>query len=237
MRADLSPEVIRQYLAKFRFFGDDPFRQVRGLSGGERSRLAMAKIMLFPRNVLVLDEPTNHLDIPARETLEDALGNYEGTLIVISHDRYFLDRVCTRLLVIDGDRLEAHLGNYSDWRRRLHEGKRAADAAPSAPARAKARAPSPLRPPPPRATADKDRERERRRLARRVETLEADVSKLEGELAAVRAELAADHGGDWQKLHTLADRERELDALLAKRLAEWEAASAAVLNQPAPSSD
>jgi BMFP domain-containing protein YqiC len=72
---------------------------------------------------------------------------------------------------------------------------------------------------------------------RRVETLEADVSKLEAELAAVRAELAADHAGDWQKLHTLADRERELDALLARRLAEWEAASAAALNPPPSSSD
>jgi len=233
VRADLSPEVIRQYLAKFRFFGDDPFRTVRGLSGGERSRLAMAKIMLFPRNVLVLDEPTNHLDIPARETLEDALGGYEGTLIVVSHDRYFLDRVCTRLLVIDGDRLEAHIGNYSDWRRRAHEVRRAeaavAPPAPSAPKPASAAAAS--------RDADKERDRERRRLARRVETLEADVSKLEAALAAVRAELGADHGGDWQKLHTLADRERELDALLAKRMAEWEAASAAVLNQSATSSD
>jgi len=233
VRADLSPEVIRQYLAKFRFFGDDPFRTVRGLSGGERSRLAMAKIMLFPRNVLVLDEPTNHLDIPARETLEDALGGYEGTLLVVSHDRYFLDRVCTRLLVIDGDRLEAHVGNYSDWRRRAHEVRRAeAAAAP----------PPPTAPKPPSAAAasreaDKERERERRRLARRVETLEADVSKLEAELATVRAELGGDHGGDWQKLHTLADRERELDALLTKRMAEWEAASAAVLNQSATSSD
>ncbi len=118
VRADLSPEVVRSYLAKFRFFGDDPFRTVRGLSGGERSRLAMAKIMLFPRNVLVLDEPTNHLDIPARETLEGALTTYEGTLLVVSHDRYFLDRICTRLLVIEGNGLEAHLGNYSDWRRR-----------------------------------------------------------------------------------------------------------------------
>jgi len=166
-----------------------------------------------------LDEPTNHLDIPARETLEDALGGYEGTLIVVSHDRYFLDRVCNRLLVIEGDRLEAHIGNYSDWRQRAHEAKRA-------------EAPSPPKPEPkaPSAAAvtreaDKDRERERRRLARRVETLEADVSKLEAELAAVRAELASDHGGDWQKLHTLADRERELDALLARRMAEWEAAS------------
>ncbi|HEY7371912.1 MAG TPA: ABC-F family ATP-binding cassette domain-containing protein [Polyangia bacterium] len=226
VRADLSPEAIRQYLAKFRFFGDDPFRTVRGLSGGERSRLAMAKIMLFPRNVLVLDEPTNHLDIPARETLEETLGEYEGTLLVVSHDRYFLDRVCTRLLVIEGDRLEAHVGNYSDWRRRVHEGKRAATETAAAAAKP---APKPAARPASASAAtreaDKDRERERRRLARRVETLEADVSKLEAELAAVRAELAADHGGDWQKLHTLADRERELDALLTKRMAEWEAAS------------
>ena len=70
-----------------------------------------------------------------------------------------------------------------------------------------------------------------------METLEADVSKLEAELAGVRAELAADHAGDWQKLHTLADRERELDALLARRIAEWETASAAVLNQPDTNTD
>src|SRR5205814_3432818 len=108
--------------------------------------------------------------------------------IVISHDRYFLDRVCTRLLVIDGDRLEAHIGNYSDWRRRVNEGKR------SPPAAAPKPAPKPAPRPPSGAAAsreaDKDRERERRRLARRVETLEADVSKLDAELAAVRAELA-----------------------------------------------
>jgi ATP-binding cassette subfamily F protein 3 len=233
VRADLSPEAVRSYLAKFRFTKDDPFRVVRGLSGGERSRLAMAKIMLFPRNVLVLDEPTNHLDIPARETLEDALDGYEGTLIVISHDRYFLDRVCTRLLVIEGDHVEAHLGNYSDWRRRVHEDEK--KSATPAPAKA---APSPKAPPvaavPPASeaakdrAANKDRERELRRLGKRVETLEGDVAKLEGELAAVRAELAGDHAGDWQKLHTLADRERELDTLLARRLGEWEAAGTAL---------
>jgi ATP-binding cassette subfamily F protein 3 len=235
VRADLSPEVVRQYLAKFRFFGDDPFRTVRGLSGGERSRLAMAKIMLFPRNVLVLDEPTNHLDIPARETLEDALSAYEGTLITVSHDRYFLDRICTRLLVIEGTHVESHLGNYSDWRNRQKH------AAP---------APRPVAPPPPeeskpvekRAAAvsrdgDKQREREQRRLARRVETLEADVSKLEAELKAVRTELAADHAGDWQKLHTLAEREGELDALLTRRMAEWEAATASMLNTDGSSTD
>ena len=208
VRADLSPEYVRSYLAKFRFFGDDPFRTVRGLSGGERSRLAMAKIMLFPRNVLVLDEPTNHLDIPARETLEEALAAYEGTLLVVSHDRYFLDRICTRLLVIEGTALEAHLGNYSDWRRRKREeasqsaketAKEAAKQSESEPAasaktpageaRAKAPPPAERAPAESEATraANKERERERRRLERRVETLEADVGKLEGELRAVRA--------------------------------------------------
>jgi ATP-binding cassette subfamily F protein 3 len=224
VRADLSPESVRNYLAKFRFFGDDPFKVVKGLSGGERSRLAMAKIMLFPRNVLVLDEPTNHLDIPARETLEEALGEYEGTLIVISHDRYFLDRVCTRLLVIEGDRVEAHAGNYSDWRRRVHEQEKAVVAPKPAPV-AK---PAPATDAAKDRAANKDRERELRRLEKRVETLEADVAKLEADLGAVRAELAGDHAGDWQKLHTLADKERELDALLARRLGEWEAAGTAL---------
>jgi len=238
VRADLSPEAVRSYLAKFRFFGDDPFRTVRGLSGGERSRLAMAKILLFPRNVLVLDEPTNHLDIPARETLEAALEEYEGTLIVVSHDRYFLDRVCTRLVVIEGKGVEAHLGNYSDWR-----GRRAAAASThttatattstststSTSASASASTKKESETAVARAVA-KDKEREVRRLARRVETLEEDVGKIEAELAAVRAELAADHAGDWQKLHQLADRERELDALLARRMTEWETASAALLD-------
>jgi len=192
----------------------------------------MAKIMLFPRNVLVLDEPTNHLDIPARETLEDALGAYEGTLITVSHDRYFLDRICTRLLVIDGTHVESHAGNYSDLKARA---KQTAAPVPAAPK------PAPVEKPPSASTAtrdaDKRREREQRRLARRVETLEADVSKLETELRAVRADLAADHAGDWQKLHALADRERELDALLARRMAEWEAASAASLNPDPTSTD
>jgi len=251
VRADLSPDAVRQYLAKFRFFGDDPFRIVRGLSGGERSRLAMAKIMLFPRNVLVLDEPTNHLDIPARETLEDALQEYEGTLLVVSHDRYFLDRICTRLLVIEGTSVEAHLGNYSDWRRRKSAlatpGSAPAETAKaSAKLAAKAAKTAVEAPPTPKSMpsaasaergAGKERERARRQLARRVETLEADVSKIESELAAVRADLTGDHAGDWQKLHALADRERDLDALLARRMGEWEAASAALLNQPATSSD
>jgi ATP-binding cassette subfamily F protein 3 len=219
VRNDLSPEVVRQYLAKFRFFGDDPFRTVLGFSGGERSRLALAKMLLFPRNVLALDEPTNHLDIPARETLEHSLDGYEGTLIVVSHDRYFLDRVCRRLLVFENGSLEAHVGNYSDWR----EYRKTQGAAAPVPA-----APSPVTQSSTEITraAKKDRERTQRRLERLVESLEAEVARIETELSSLRAQLAADHGGDWQKLHALADRERELGDLLGRRMADWEKASA-----------
>jgi ATP-binding cassette subfamily F protein 3 len=199
----------------------------------------MAKILLFPRNVLVLDEPTNHLDIPARETLEAALEEYEGTLIVVSHDRYFLDRVCTRLVVIEGKGVEAHVGNYTDWRakRREREGASAArhtttTATTSTSTSTTSTSTSTSTKRESQAAVaravSKDREREVRRLVRRVETLEEDVGKIETELAAVRAELAGDHAGDWQKLHQLADRERELDALLARRMTEWETASAAL---------
>jgi ATP-binding cassette subfamily F protein 3 len=222
VRADLSPEVIRQYLAKFRFFGDDPFRAVRGLSGGERSRLALAKMMLFPRNVLALDEPTNHLDIPARETLEEALDGFEGTLLVVSHDRYFLDRVCKKLLVMEGDRLESHLGNWSDFRARQREAARAA-ARPPEPIKEAAPAPTAAEQ---QRNANKDRERQRRKLERRVETLEAEVARLEKELAELRAALGSDHGQNWQKLHELAERESKVNELLARRMAEWESAAA-----------
>jgi ATP-binding cassette, subfamily F, member 3 len=225
VRADLSPDAVRQYLARFRFFGDDPFRQVGSLSGGERSRLSMAKMMLFPRNVLALDEPTNHLDIPAREVLEEALVNYEGTLIVVSHDRYFLDRVCGRLLVFEGSGLENHLGNYSDWRaRRTAAREKAAPVVPVAPP-----APRPREAPAEQTrTAGKDRDRERRRLERRVQSLEAEVAGLEEELRTLRAGLTAEHGGDWKKLHELADKERSTSERLARRIEEWEAASAAL---------
>ena len=105
VRADLSPDAVRTYLAKFRFFGDDPFRVVKGLSGGEQNRLTLAKMMLRPATLLALDEPTNHLDIPAREVLERALRGYEGTVLVISHD----DDRAGNVLIADEDELKAAL--------------------------------------------------------------------------------------------------------------------------------
>ena len=111
---------LRTFLAKFLFTGDDVYKHVRDLSGGEKGRLALAKLIYSRVNVLVLDEPTNHLDIPSREALEEALDAYEGTIITISHDRYFLDRVATQILALDTEELAIHYNGdyteYHDWR-------------------------------------------------------------------------------------------------------------------------
>lgn len=111
---------LRSFLARFLFFGEDIEKRVRDLSGGEKGRLALAKLIYSQKNVLILDEPTNHLDIPAREALETALDEYPGTIITVSHDRYFLDRIATQMLSFeaDGSVLEYN-GNYSefhDWK-------------------------------------------------------------------------------------------------------------------------
>ena len=113
---------LRSFLAKFLFTGDDVYKHVRDLSGGEKGRLALAKLIYSRVNVLVLDEPTNHLDIPSREALEEALAAYEGTIITISHDRYFLDRVATQILSLDGEGGAEHYDGdyteYHDWKLR-----------------------------------------------------------------------------------------------------------------------
>jgi len=111
---------LRSFLARFLFTGDDVYKHVRDLSGGEKGRLALAKLIYSHVNVLVLDEPTNHLDIPSREALEEALDAYDGTIITISHDRYFLDRVATQILALDGEGHAEHYDGdyteYHDWK-------------------------------------------------------------------------------------------------------------------------
>lgn len=117
---------LRSFLAKFLFTGDDVYKHIRDLSGGEKGRLALAKLIYSRVNVLVLDEPTNHLDIPSREALEEALDAYEGTILTISHDRYFLDRVATQILALDGEGLSEHYDGdyteYHDWKARRASG-------------------------------------------------------------------------------------------------------------------
>ncbi len=111
---------LRSFLAKFLFTGDDVYKKVQDLSGGEKGRLALAKLIYSRVNVLVLDEPTNHLDIPSREALEEALDAYKGTILTISHDRYFLDRIATQILALDGEgnaeNYEGDYTEYHDWK-------------------------------------------------------------------------------------------------------------------------
>ena len=103
---------IRNTLAAFLFTGDDVFQQISSLSGGERGRVSLAKLMLSESNFLILDEPTNHLDIVSREILESAINNYEGTVLYVSHDRYFINRTATRILELSDYTLTNYLGNY-----------------------------------------------------------------------------------------------------------------------------
>lgn len=109
---NLNNTQIRNTLAAFLFTGDDVFKKISTLSGGERGRVSLAKLMLSESNFLILDEPTNHLDIMSREILETALNHYEGTVLYVSHDRYFINRTATRILELSGQTLTNYLGNY-----------------------------------------------------------------------------------------------------------------------------
>ncbi len=108
----LTNTKIRNVLAAFLFTGDDVFKRIKDLSGGERGRVSLAKLMLSEANFLILDEPTNHLDIVSKEVLEDALNHYTGTVLFVSHDRYFINTVATRILDLENQGLTNYIGNY-----------------------------------------------------------------------------------------------------------------------------
>jgi ATP-binding cassette, subfamily F, member 3 len=226
VRGDFNEDVARNFLGRFRFSGDDPFRKVKGLSGGERNRLVLAKMMLRPRNLLALDEPTNHLDIPAREVLEEALDEYDGTVLVVSHDRWFLDRVVDKIVHLHNGRAELHVGDYTDFRERL------AKPVPAEKPTEKKAEPKRREPPsqPPSKKDERIAEREKQRAQqrelerkqKRLTELEEKIAKAEAEIKTLSETLAADHGGDWQKLHALVADKEKLEARVKSWLAEWE---------------
>ncbi len=115
----MNEEYARTYLGRFLFTGDDVYKHINALSGGERSRLALSVLLLEQANFLILDEPTNHLDIHARETLETMLNDFEGTILFVSHDRYFMDRVATKLWIVENETNSTEVGNYTDYQRAL----------------------------------------------------------------------------------------------------------------------
>src|SRR5579859_7325007 len=114
----LSEEGARTFLGRFLFSGDDVFKPIGALSGGERSRVALAKLTLQGSNLLILDEPTNHLDLQSRQFLEEVLGEFEGTLLFVSHDRYFIDSLASKVWIIEDGVLIPYMGNYTEYRTR-----------------------------------------------------------------------------------------------------------------------
>lgn len=186
---------IRTVLGRFLFSGDDVSKKIASLSGGEKARVALAKLMLLNANVLILDEPTNHLDLYSKEVLEDALIDYEGTILFISHDRYFLNKMSERMLELAAEGVTSYLGNYDDYVEKKAElaemlaeqGETSTRAGASAAAGGASRAGTGESA---QYAADKQAKRDERSRQRRVEQLEAGIAQLEAEIAALESKLS-----------------------------------------------
>jgi ATP-binding cassette, subfamily F, member 3 len=228
---------LRSFLAKFLFTGDDVYKHVRDLSGGEKGRLALAKLIYSRVNVLVLDEPTNHLDIPSREALEEALSAYEGTIVTISHDRYFLDRVATQILALDGaggaEHYDGDYTEYHDWKLGVR------DAAPVKEADEEnlvsvvaAPAPSPVAEAPPVVKPAGPKKpgvkvvKKKKVDTRTPEQIESDISKAEVRLNEISEQMGTPEvARDADRLIALNDEYQQTEALLKDLYDEWDRVS------------
>lgn len=220
---------IRTVLGNFLFTGEDVFKKISSLSGGEKARVSLAKLMLEKANVLILDEPTNHLDLYSKEVLESALIDYEGTLLFISHDRYFLNKMAERILELTPDGITEYLGNYDDYLEKKAElleyeadqtvlsAKGVSSKQPEASTGLSEEKRSND------FEASKQAKSEERSRQRRIETLEALITQLETELANLEAELAdPDNFHDYERISSISSlidsKKSELDGYFA----EWE---------------
>jgi ATP-binding cassette, subfamily F, member 3 len=225
-------QAVRDLLGRFLFSGDAQFAPVAGLSGGERSRVALAKLLLRPNNLLVLDEPSNHLDVTTRERLEDTLGTYTGTLVFATHDRYLVDRLATRVLEVAEGRVRSFMGNYSAYRRAKEAEAAESAAAPPSPRPVRAGEAAAKRTGEAEAKRDKPARgpsdpRAQRRLAAEMRELERQVAEAEARLRQVEARLSAPGDLDADQLRALADEHAALTAEVATLTERWEAAALA----------
>jgi ATP-binding cassette subfamily F protein 3 len=179
---------LRNILGAFLFRDDDVEKKAKVLSGGEKSRLALAKMLLHPANVLILDEPTNHLDLDSKEVLLEALKDFRGTLIFVSHDRYFIDELATKIGEVGGRTLKLHWGNYEDFVRLQNPSPPVTEAAsapePRAPAEVR-KATRASRPERRNGASNRDRE-----LRKRIQRLEESISETEIAVASLEGRMA-----------------------------------------------
>jgi len=212
MAPDMRPGEIRDYLAKFLFTGDDVFKVINVLSGGERGRLALACLALQGANLLLLDEPTNHLDLPAQEVLQAILADYKGTILLVSHDRYLIDALATQIweVIPTEGVLRVFEGTYSEYKE--FKAARAAEAAQPA-VRPKA---EPLKPYQPSGLS----KMEQRKRQQRLQALETDISSLENRLALITRQLE-NPGGDATRIQRLGKDYVQLQQELEKKMEDW----------------
>lgn len=214
----------RNFLGQFLFSGEDVFRTIGTLSGGQRSRVALARLTLQGANLLLLDEPTNHLDLDTQEILEQVLRQFPGTILLVTHDRYLVQAIATHIWRVAGDELGVYKGNYTEYLR-LREAEAEAEAKVKAEVKIKAEGEAEGGAP----EYDRERAREERRrrkaAEKRVEEaaiLEAQIQQLEARLHALSAQLeAASLAGDVGKVHHLGVTYQETDAEVHRLMVEW----------------
>jgi ATP-binding cassette subfamily F protein 3 len=212
---------LRTLLGCFLFSEEDVFKPVGVLSGGERNRYALARLLLHPSNFLLLDEPTNHLDLRAKDVLLDSLQEFTGTLVFVSHDRYFIDKLATRIFDVAGGEVRVYPGNYEDylWRK-------SAQAAATEPSIAAAEAPAGASGAAPESKAKRLNPIRLRQMRERCQALEEDVARREAEIAELERALA-----DFKSVEETVRLNNALEAArkdLAALLAEWEDLSQAI---------
>ncbi|MDD7114662.1 MAG: ABC-F type ribosomal protection protein [Lachnospiraceae bacterium] len=213
---------IRNVLAAFLFTGDRVFQQIGTLSGGEKGRVSLAKLMLSNANFLILDEPTNHLDIQSREILEDAINNYEGTVLYVSHDRYFINQTATRILDLSPEGIINYKGNYNYYLEQKEAGNIAADSDSIL-------TPAAEEPSASNTSTKEDWKRAReeaarqRKIANELKKTENEISQLEEENEQIKEDMnLPEYASDVQKLMELSSRFEENEAKLSELYDKWE---------------
>lgn len=213
---DMTTTELRNALAAFLFTGDDVFKKIASLSGGEKCRVNLLKLMLSKNNLLLLDEPTNHLDIMSREALEDALLNYDGTLLVISHDRYFLNKVINKIYELKEEGITEYLGNYSYFIEKKKNPQRFELLEENA-GKSKTQI-----------QEEKKKKREQEKLikehAQRIKTIEADIAASETLLSELQSQLCLEEVySNPQRSSEINKQISQIENEIEKLYADWEA--------------